>query len=567
MMFSGPPVFLLSASALAVITLGLVDLHGAPESPPAQARSSRQDRSAGHAGVLFKTSDECLACHNSLKTPSGEDVSIGSSWRASMMANSSRDPYWQASVRREMLDHPTAGPAIQDECSICHMPMARTQAHVNGKEGEVFSHLPVGSGSTAENLLAYDGVSCTMCHQITDERLGTPASFTGGYVVNTSPGPPTASKTPAPRQMFGPFKIDKGLETIMHSSSESTPVEAPHIRKSELCATCHTLITKALGPRGEVIGELPEQAMYLEWRHSAFAAEDTSCQSCHMPTVQEKTPIASVLGEPREGLARHQFVGGNSFMLRMLNRYRDDLGVAAPSHELDASVRRAVDNLEKATATLSVDPVEVADGRLNVDVAVRNLTGHKLPTAYPSRRAWLHVVVRDRAGRAVFESGAVDPSGLIHGNDADADATKFEPHYAEVRQPDQVQIYESVMSDAAGAPPTGLLQGVRYLKDNRLLPRGFDKGSAEPSIAVVGNALGDPDFTAGGDRVRYSVDVAGSEGPFRVDVELRFQSVGFRWAQNLKAYDAPEPKRFVTYYDSMSSASSEILSRVSATSR
>src|SRR5262245_32771285 len=55
---------------------------------------------------LFQTSDRCFACHNGLSTPAGEDISIGSSWRASMMANSARDPYWQAAVRRESIDHP-----------------------------------------------------------------------------------------------------------------------------------------------------------------------------------------------------------------------------------------------------------------------------------------------------------------------------------------------------------------------------------------------------------------------------------------------------------------------------
>src|SRR4029079_17720480 len=89
------------------------------------------------------------------------------------------------------------------------------------------------------------------------------------------------------------------------------------------------------------------------------------------------------------------------------------------------------------------------------------------------------------------------PEGLIQGNDADADATKLEPHYTEIRQPDQVQIYESVMGDAAGRPTTGLLTAVRYLKDNRLLPRGFDKATAEPEIGVVGGALADPHFICG----------------------------------------------------------------------
>ena len=50
---------------------------------------------------LFQTSDRCFACHNGLSTSAGEDISIGFSWRPTMMANSARDPYWQAGVRRE----------------------------------------------------------------------------------------------------------------------------------------------------------------------------------------------------------------------------------------------------------------------------------------------------------------------------------------------------------------------------------------------------------------------------------------------------------------------------------
>ena len=47
-------------------------------------------------------------------------------------------------------------------------------------------------------------------------------------------------------------------------------------------------------------------------------------------------------GQPRKGLARHAFVGGNAFMLRMLNRYRDELAVAALPEELDEAVRQTV---------------------------------------------------------------------------------------------------------------------------------------------------------------------------------------------------------------------------------
>jgi hypothetical protein len=107
-----------------------------------------------------------------------------------------------------------------------------------------------------------------------------------------------------------------------------------------------------------------------------------------------------------------------------------------------------------------------------------------------------------------------------------------------------VQVYESIMSDSTGAPTTGLLTGVRYVKDNRLLPRGFDKMSADANVATVGDAAQDPDFAGGSDRLRYSV-AADGEGPYTIEVELRFQSIGFRWADNLRLYDAPEPKKFL----------------------
>lgn len=501
---------------------------------------------------IFATSDQCMACHNGLRTPSGEDVSIGASWRASMMANSSRDPYWQASVRREVLDHSAAAEEIQDECATCHMPMSRTEARLSGARGVVFEHLPAAERDDRAARLAHDGVACSMCHQITDRNLGTPASFTGGYVVS-----PVDVR--APRPIFGPFEIERGLTTIMRSATTFQPTEALHVRQSELCATCHTLVTKALGPGGEVIGELPEQMPFQEWQHSAYASEQRSCQSCHMPIVEEDTAIASVLGAPRKGLARHTFVGGNAFMQRMLHLHRAELGVISTAVEMESSIAATMANLQTSTAELSIDRIERSGTRLIAEVHVRNLTGHKLPTGYPSRRVWLHVTLRDRAGRIVFESGGVNPNGSIAGNDHDADPLAVEPHYTEVRRPDEVQIYESVMSDRNGRPTTGLLSAVRYLKDNRLLPRGFEKGTADRSIAVIGNAADDHDFAGGGDRVRYAIDVNAADAPFQLEAELRFQVISFRWAENLRPYESKETNRFVGYYESMASSSSDVL--------
>jgi hypothetical protein len=519
---------------------------------------------AAHQGVEFATSDNCLACHNGLIAGSGEDVSIGVAWRASMMANSARDPYWQASVRRETLDHTSHADAIQDECAVCHMPMSRASAHAAGNLGRVFALAPGSSATSMERQLAADGVSCTLCHQIGPDRLGTRASFGGGFVL----GRPTADGLP----MFGPYDVEAGVKPTMRSATGATPAKADHIRQSEVCATCHTLYTDAYGPAGEVVGSLPEQMPYLEWRHSAFAAAPTpggdggrTCQSCHMPDV-ESVPIASVLGEPRERLARHTFLGGNFFMLRMLNRFRSELGVVAPSAELEAAAAATLRQLATDTATIAITRAGIVDGRLDAEIAVRNLTGHKLPTGYPSRRAWLHLTVRDAAGRIAFESGAVDAAGRISGNDNDADAGRFEPHHEEIRGADQVQVYEAVMAGRDGTVTTGLLTATQYVKDNRLLPRGFDKASAHPDIAVHGGAAGDVDFTDAGDRVRYSVP-ATTPGPYSIVVELRYQPIAFRWADNLRRYAAPEPRRFVSYFDAMSAASSTVVATDAVTVR
>ncbi len=510
---------------------------------------------APQAAPVFETSDQCIACHSNLRDADGQDVSIGHGWRATMMANSARDPYWQAAVRREVMDQPELAGVIEDTCSTCHMPMARTAARAAGRLGEVFSHLSGGAGGE-DAAAALDGVSCTVCHQIRPDNFGEHESFDGGFLVG---GPDSGVVT-----AFGPFDdIDEGLQLVMESASGLRPAVGAHIQESELCATCHTLFTAALDDAGREVGRLPEQVPYLEWRHSGYRGEQ-SCQDCHMPVAAE-APISSVLGEQREGLSIHAFRGGNAFMLRLLNRYREDLGVTAPADELEAAAERTVEHLGNDTAR--IDRLDVrfeADRSALVEVEVSNLAGHKLPTAYPSRRVWLHLTLRDENGVVLFESGAMRPDGSIAGNENDEDPSAFEPHHAEISAPDQVQIYESIIVDHADRVTTALLRGVRYVKDNRLLPSGFDKASAPDDVAVRGRATGDADFLAGTDTVHYRVPVSGEVTSVTASVRLLFQTIGYRWARNLAEYDAVETKRFVGYYEANAEESAVVLAARSA---
>ena len=413
---------------------------------------------------MFATSDQCIACHSNLTDADGTDVSIGHVWRGSMMAHSARDPYWQASVRREVTDHPSAQAEIEDSCSTCHMPMARALAKAEGGLGKVFEHLKAAERGDESAMLALDGVSCTTCHQIQSENFGEEASFDGNFVIRGSVDP----------QIFGPFEVDSGLRRIMQSASGFTPETSVHMQKSELCATCHTLFTTSLDEQGREQSRFPEQTPYLEWRHSAYA-ESKSCQSCHMPETSP-APISSVLGEPRENFSQHVFRGGNEFMLRLLDKYRDELLVKAPSSDLKRAAAATREHLQYSSAQLKVLGVNREEGHFVIDLEVANLAGHKLPTAYPARRVWIHLAVRDANGSLLFESGAMRSDGSIEGNGNDADASSFEPHYQVIDDPGQVQIYEPIIADGSGQVTTGLLSAVTYAKDNRLLPRRVRQG-------------------------------------------------------------------------------------------
>jgi hypothetical protein len=391
------------------------------------------------------------------------------------------------------------------------------------------------------HALAVDGVSCTLCHQIQADGLGEANSFSGGFVVD--------EELPmGERELFGPYPVEAAQGQLMQASSGFIPVQGAHVEEAELCATCHTLYTPSVDAEGQVAGTFPEQMAYFEWQASAFGAS-ISCQGCHMPTAKGGVQLSLTGGPLRSPFYQHVFAGGNAYMLRVLATFGPDLGVTASSLQFQEKQAEVLAQLQQRTASLDLEEAIVDGSTLTVHVAVKSMVGHKFPTGFPARRAWLHVTVQDADGQTIFESGAANPDGSIVGNDNDQDPTTYEPHYLSIDSPEQVQIYESIMGDLEGQATTILLRGAEYLKDNRVPPTGFDKSSVQDDIAVRGAALADDDFGGGADRVQYKIDLGDTQGPYTVTAELLYQSIGFRWAQNLGDYDAPEPVRFLNYYE------------------
>ncbi len=534
-MFNRPnslTIIIAGAAAIAAITtIAAMNAHGS-------------DRGGTLSEQLFSHSTQCTACHNGISDAQGKDISIGLARRAAMMSHSAEDPYWHAGVRREITEHPESAEAIEDICSSCHMPMARYGLHQTGAMGEVFSNLEDGNtrDDSALAALAGDGVSCTVCHQIKADNLGKKESFGAGFLVDSR-------KSVGDRTEFGPFEVGNGNAHIMASATGYKPAAGSHIQSSELCGSCHTLYTHALDKSGKRVAELPEQMPYIEWLSSDYA-QSQSCQDCHMTPIEGEAAASSVLGLPRPDLRKHDFLGGNFFMLRLLGKNASALGLHALPSELTAAAAGTENLLASASSRVMVDEtgISIENQMLSIPVVVENLTGHKLPTAYPSRRSWIHFVAADDKGRIFFESGALKDNGAVSGNDNDEDASRFEPHYEIISRPTEVQVFEAIMGDPAGKVTTGLLNGAMYLKDNRIPPFGFDKESVPSDVAVHGNAVQDANFGDGKDRVVYRFPVGETAGPIRISVDLYYQPIGYRWAENLATVDAFEPKRFLSMY-------------------
>jgi hypothetical protein len=459
-----------------------------------------------------------------------------------MMANSSRDPYWQASVRGEVLSNPDYDAVIQDKCTTCHTPMARNTQAFMGNKGvlldEGFLH-----PENDLNTMALDGISCTLCHQIEATGLGEPESFDGQYIIDET-------KQAGERLSYGPYEPAEAEAVVMKSASGYVPAQSEHIQSSELCGSCHTLYTPTVDNNGEVAGMFPEQMPYIEWLASDYI-DEYSCPDCHMPEAPGEVILSVTGGPARSPFSIHSFAGGNTYALKLLSTYKDELQVTASDEQIEAALDRALAQLQEQTAQIQVFKTEVEENILNVKVAVDSQVGHKFPSGFPSRRVWVHLQVIDATGKTLFESGHWDLNGGIYGNANDLNETTFEPHYEVISDPEQVQIYEAIMGDVDSAVTTTLLRGAEYLKDNRLLPAGFDKAAVSADIAVYGAAAQDPDFVGGSDQIRYQIDLGDAAGPFIVRAELLYQSIGYRWAQNLNRYDAPEPQRFIGFYENV----------------
>lgn len=480
--------------------------------------------------VRFASVVVCDRCHTpgdqAMRATNGADISPVTELQAGMMGLAARDPYYLAALRREIDANPGAKVAIEATCNRCHAPIGFAES--NG----ALSLDDLVAGVSPAASLGRDGVGCAGCHGLEPDKLGDASSFTGLQPLRTD------------RVSFGLLR--QPLGEVMQQMSKHTPKRSDHMAESRLCASCHTVLVHRLDPRGQPIGdEIPEQATFLEWRASSFAKTRT-CQDCHMPQTEDElgkgapieTPFATRPPDapPRKGYRRHALRGGNSYLLRRLAEAPDWLN-AATKPELLRAAADATDVFLGSAAQITVDKISKAGAQLTIV----NLTGHKLPTGYPTRRMWLHAKVLDASGKVLAEWGAHDKGAIVDGGTRLDPPGAILPHRTSLDGPGQVIVWEQVPVDAQGKR-THLLLGVASIaKDNRILPAGWSPKHPDAARTRPIGVTTDGDFGSGSDKLK----IVFPPGAASLEVELLYQSIPPETLESYAKKDSKEAARFL----------------------
>ena len=566
----------------------------------------------------FITSDQCAGCHdgtisnsslpNMIFEEPGPDgtnninLSPYSEWKASPMGLAGRDPVFFSQLESETNNLPEFTACIESTCLHCHGVMGQRQLAIDteGQDNEDCKSLfaieppprvPFGKPFRLDMVkqwpdsednefqiygaLARDGISCSVCHHISETNLGRESSFTGNFVT----GPPD--------EMYGPYEDSTIVTKPMDNALGITPKFADYFVSgdafsSHICGSCHNILLPVFSNEGELLGASYEQSTNLEWLNSQFGTSGEnfkSCADCHMPVhykgeklsfkianieSNEFAPTTSRLPDEditlteRDNFARHSLHGLNVFLNEMFQQFPLILGY----RQIDALTGTfsvpglitgrdsMVEMARNETADIAVETLEInPEGSVRAVVKVSNLAGHYLPTGVGFRRIFIEFLVRDAEGDVLWASGRTNKLGVLVKGTSDEilpseepllDPDAIQPHYQTITGDDQVQIYEEIFKDSEGNVTTSFLRRVNEVKDNRIRPKGTDpEFFANPALSPYTQALAelhgeerfDPHYTdpalTGSDVIEYliTLDDETLSRVHDVQVTLYYQAV------------------------------------------
>ena len=201
---------------------------------------------------------------------------------------------------------------------------------------------------------------------------------------------------------------------------------------------------------------------------------------------------------------------------------------------------------------LQLQADDVNGDSMDFSLRLLNKAGHKFPSGYPSRRAWVEFEVKNEDGQTIFHSGK--PASDFSLPDENPN---FEPHYNTITNQNQVQIYELVPGDVNGLFTNVLERGFMAIKDNRLAPQGFKTNDPVYDTTQIVNIGGDSDFNrapdgsegTGADVLHFRLPNGGYTGRLSVSAKVWYQSLPPKWMAPMFAFSSPEIDSFRVMFD------------------
>ena len=338
----------------------------------------------------FFPSTRCVPCH----------ADTHKSWSQSLHRNAAREPFYRESA--DILLR-TRGIELTRHCESCHTPVALFSGALSKESAR--QEAPF-------TKLDDEGVTCSVCHSITEARL----DGTGSFTIRRPALLAREDGTP----VFGDFTDEQILADI---PAHKRAVMRPLLRQPEFCSTCHKVdAPEELNKYKHIRGF----SAYDEWQQSGASLETvlpfykrenrTDCRACHMPKIESLNDRAAKNGV----IASHKWLGANTaaplfygqveqvdLTKKFLENGVIELDIFAIN---DEATGERVAPLETSQA-IAFTPGE----EITVEVVASNRgAAHSFPPEVRDLyEAWVEFEALDGAGKSIFHSGYLKPGGML----------------------------------------------------------------------------------------------------------------------------------------------------------
>jgi len=372
---------------------------GGNDTPPIPPGHFAPSNAATEDGKLipveqFFPASRCAKCH--------QDTHTG--WSESLHRNAAREPFY-----RESADILLGARGIEftRHCESCHTPVA------------LFSGALVSTATGRERVAPFtplddEGVTCSVCHSITEARLDGTGSFTirRPALLARQDGSP----------IYGDFTDEQILADV---PGHKRAVMRPLLKSPEFCSTCHKVDAP---PSLNGYKHIRGFSAYDEWQQSGASRETVQpfyqrderadCRGCHMPKIESANDRAAKQGK----IASHRWLGANTAAPLFYGQHEQ---AKLTESFLQADVLDVDIFAVKREATGELIAPLSADGHncfaafpneevvAEVVVSNRNAAHSFPPEVRDLYEAWVEFEAIDAAGKTVFHSGFVKADGML----------------------------------------------------------------------------------------------------------------------------------------------------------